>query len=139
MVTEVLMAVRPKYAESILAGHKRYELRRSRPHLDVGAIVWLYATKPRGAVIGRFEVDHVIDGTPSQLWQTLGPLLGVSRAELRRYLAGRRTGYAIKVKNVSRLDRDVELPPSAAVPQSYRFLRHRRASDRVLSSTLAAS
>lgn len=139
MVTEVLMAIRPKHAESILAGFKSYELRRSRPHLDVGAVIWLYATKPRGAVVGRFEVDHIVDGTPSKLWRTLGPHLGVSRAELRQYLAGKGKGYAIKVKNATRLDTDVELPTTAVIPQSYRFLRQRRASDRSLSNLLSAS
>jgi predicted transcriptional regulator len=123
------MAIRPKFADLILGGQKTYELRRSRPGFGSGSTVWIYATKPCGAVIGAFEAGEVVSASAGGLWSTLGARLGVSPTELEQYLEGAALGYAIEVRRAHRLPVPVPLPAGAVVPQSYRYLKRGVAAD----------
>ena len=138
MVSDVLMAIRPQFADRILSGSKQYEVRRSRPGFRKGSTVWIYATKPCGAVIGLFEAGEIVEASSAGLWRALGPRLGVTRAELEQYLVGKDRAFAIKVLRPRRLDASVDLPRGVVVPQSYRYLRREADGDDALARLLHA-
>jgi len=121
VVTSVLMSVKERFAEAILGQSKRYELRRVRPRIAPGATVWLYATKPRGAVVGRFEAGEILSSSPAELWRAIGPHTGVTRKEFMAYFSGCDVAHAIEVKRPIRTDPQ-PLPDAGRAPQSYRFL-----------------
>jgi predicted transcriptional regulator len=115
------MSVKERFAEAILGQQKRYELRRVRPRIASGSVVWLYATKPCGAVVGWFEAGDVISAPPPELWKRVGQQSGVSRAEFVAYFTGCDTGHAIEVRRSVRTPRR-PLPDAGRAPQSYRYL-----------------
>jgi predicted transcriptional regulator len=118
------MAIKPRFADAILARRKRYELRRTRPGFSEGSVVWLYATSPRSAVVGLFVAGQVSAAAPATLWRKLGKYTGITRAEFMEYYSGAPTAYAIEVRRARRATSTAP-PVGGAVPQSYRYLLQR--------------
>jgi len=137
MVTNVLMSIRLPFASSILTGEKKFEFRRVRPRFDPGSRVWMYATKPTGAVIGVFEAGDIVSGQPAWLWSQVEGHAGLSEDEFRDYFRGRTQAHAIMIREVQTLDPTL-LPEGSTIPQSYRFLRGDETA-RLALSTRAAS
>ena len=65
---QVLLSIKPEYAEKILNGEKKYEFRKVLPKNKSITKVIIYATMPIGKVIGEFEIAELISDSPSRLW-----------------------------------------------------------------------
>ena len=50
--TDAIISIHPDYADAIFAGKKTIELRRRIPEVPSGTRLWIYATRPTGAIIG---------------------------------------------------------------------------------------
>lgn len=123
----MLLSVRPRYAESILAGTKRAEIRRQRPGILPGTPVIIYATKPLGAVIGTAKIDQVCQGTPAELWDQHHQDVAVSQDEFDQYLSGTSTAYILLLSGARRLARpltldDMRESAQFQPPRSYRYV-----------------
>jgi len=121
MVSNVLLSIRLRFAAAILDGEKRFELRRARPHIDPGSRVWMYATKPTGAIVGVFESGEVLSGTPEWLWEQVGRQTALTREEFGDYFRGCVVGHAISVRKPQSVTPTL-VPEGSTIPQSYRFL-----------------
>jgi len=130
----LLVSVKPVYAELILAGIKTVELRRVRPHVDVGADVLLYASSPAMAMVGTARVASVDVRDIDAIWTSYGPSTGIDRATYDEYYAGNDQAVAIALTNVRRLRRRVPLAELRQriigfnPPQSFRYLGATEAS-----------
>jgi predicted transcriptional regulator len=125
----MLLSVRPRFAESILAGTKRAEIRRQRPRIRPGTPVIIYATMPLGAVIGTANIDRVCEGTPTELWDRYHPEVGVSQEEFDQYLSGTSTAYLLLLSGARRLGTpltldDMRESADFQPPRSYRYVDH---------------
>lgn len=60
---DVLLSLKPKYAEMILSGKKTVELRKRWANKEVDK-VWIYATEPVGKILGYFEEGTVWTASP---------------------------------------------------------------------------
>ncbi|MEP9377487.1 ASCH domain-containing protein [Aquabacter sp. CN5-332] len=85
---EAIISIRPNFAEAIIAGEKTVELRRRIPPIEIGTRLWIYATKPVGAVIGSAVVKDIFRGLPEDIWDKGGNLSRVDRADFDIYFAG---------------------------------------------------
>lgn len=121
-----LMSIRPEYAEKILSGEKRIELRRQRPRLEPGDIVIVYVTSPASEVAGAFSVGEVISKSVNSMWRTFRPVLGVEKAKYEAYFDDRDVAYGITIDRVWS-SRPIDLPSlrrrfdGFVPPQSYMF------------------
>lgn len=125
----MLLSVRPRYAESILTGAKRVEIRRQRPGVTPGTPVIIYATKPLGAVIGTAIIDQVRQGTPTELWAHYQEEMGVTQDEFEQYVGDLTTAYLLLLADASRLPipltlSDMRESADFQPPRSYRYLNH---------------
>lgn len=136
MVTDVLMSIRPAYAEAIFAGTKRVELRRRRPSFGTGTRVVVYSSSPRREIQGTFRVGSILTDDLDSLWQRIGDVSGIDRTTFDAYFTGCSAGSAIEVLEPKRVQpAPLTIPP----PQSYLFLRPReRRHQRVLRAVVAA-
>jgi hypothetical protein len=66
---DAIISIHPGYADAILAGTKTIELRRRVPKLTTGSQLWIYATRPTGAVIGVVTVQDVTKAHPMTIWK----------------------------------------------------------------------
>ncbi|ALT78816.1 ASCH domain-containing protein [Paucibacter sp. KCTC 42545] len=121
----VLLSIKPKYADLILAGSKRVEFRRSWAAQDVGVIV-LYSSAPVQKLVGIVEVDEVIVASPTSLWKAcVENGGGLTREELRTYFAGKSKGVAILLGSVHLAAKQIapsDVFDDFVPPQSFRYL-----------------
>jgi predicted transcriptional regulator len=90
----LLMSIRPRFADQILRGVKRFELRRRPLRVQPGAVVVVYASASIRAVIGAFVVDGILTKSVPTLWDELSGQLGVTKDEYDSYFAGTQVGHA---------------------------------------------
>ena len=121
----VLLSIKPKYAELILAGSKKVELRRSWPSNDIGVMI-LYSSSPVQRLVGIAYVDRVNEADVSGLWQlACDNGGGVTHEELVNYFEGKKTAFGIMIKNTKTAQCAIdpkEIFPDFSPPQSYSYL-----------------
>ena len=119
-----LISVHPEFADKLLSGEKRVELRRSRVRGAISHLV-IYATAPKSAVLGWVKVTAVESASPTNIWNAHKKHAGISRARFRRYFRGCRSATAIRVVDPQPLQRPLRLSQineDLSAPQSWRYL-----------------
>lgn len=119
----MLLSIKPEYAKAILAGQKEYEFRKRRCKTGVNKIVF-YSTAPEGKVVGEAEIEDIIEGSPSKIWELTKKTAGITQAKYFAYYHGYHNAIAYKLKNVV-----IYAPPKelsdyeiAHAPQSFIYL-----------------
>lgn len=124
----LLISVRPRFAALIFAGTKIVELRRLRPRIGKGDLVFVYVSSPVMALEGAFEVGEVVAATPSSIWRRYNGGSGLSKREFDAYFKGKKTAYAILINRFWRLPVPVRLAKLRKErngfhpPQSYHYI-----------------
>jgi type I restriction enzyme, S subunit len=123
----VILSIKPKYAQLILSGAKRYEFRKSIFSEKYVHEAYIYATEPIKRIIGLFEIGDIIRDSPECLWDKLGLLSGMNETEFFDYFRDAKIGFAIEIKHVEvfKVQRDPkELIPGFNPPQSFCYLKY---------------
>jgi len=136
----IILAIRPEFVEAIFAGRKRFELRRRRPCIDRGEIVYMYCTAPRQAIVGQFICREVHGGSPEELWRRFGGSSSLSQDGFWAYFGGVERGYALEIDQVRRWEEPLGLEAIRRMtPRFWPPQFHRRVSpDEPLVRWLAA-
>lgn len=121
----VLLSIKPKYADLILGGTKRVELRRSWPSNDIGAMI-LYSSAPIQKLVGVAFVSRIEEHALEDLW-TLAEDYGggVTYDELELYIKGKKTAFGVIIDRVKIAETQVDpknLFPGFTPPQSFLYL-----------------
>ncbi|MFM0616257.1 hypothetical protein PQR37_19520 [Paraburkholderia nemoris] len=97
----VLLSIKPRFCDLILAGSKRVELRRSWPAgTDIGVMI-LYSSSPVQQLVGVAYVDHVEERDTDGLWSLACQYGGgLDRDELVSYFHGKSRAYGILIDSV---------------------------------------
>lgn len=120
-----MLSVKPRFADLIVAGTKRVELRRAVPAQSVGTIAF-YSSSPVQAIVALVDVRETIEASPSKLWEVARDNGGgLTRMELRTYFKSKNTGFALMLENVRVFDRPVNPKTFFKVftpPQFFKYL-----------------
>jgi predicted transcriptional regulator len=121
---DVLLSIKPEFADQILNGSKRFEYRKAAFKYNAKTRVLIYATMPIGKIIGEFAVDQVLKASPEELWNDTHHHSGISRERFLSYFEGRAFGVAIGVKKARKYAKPVELSSltDGVAPQSFRYI-----------------
>jgi predicted transcriptional regulator len=120
-----LLAIKPRFAEAIMAGRKKVEFRKTRFSQPPRYIV-LYASTPIQQIVAYFEVAYIKELTPIGLWREFRKVGAIDYSEFSKYYGTRATGYAIVVGAVWKLRKPATLRNICAksvVPQSFCYLQ----------------
>lgn len=121
----IVLSIKPKYVDLILAGTKTVEFRRAWAAEKVDTIA-IYASAPIQKIVGVAQVADVVFATPSRLWDHCKRCGGgLTKSELLAYMDGKKKGYAILLSSVKRFDQGII--PSRVItdfspPQSFRYM-----------------
>ncbi len=117
------MSIKPRYADAIFRGDKRFEFRRAIFRKPV-AVVVVYTTSPVSRVVGEFDIDAIITDTIEGLWKRTKHRAGIDRKQFFSYFAGRKVGYAIAIGSVRRYPLSLDLSSNFGIrpPQSFVYL-----------------
>lgn len=107
--SDAIISIHPRHANAILDGAKTVELRRRIPALSVGTRLWIYATRPVGAVIGTATVDSIVRGDPEEMWLKFGDRTGIDRIDYDAYFGGAHEAIGLVLVNPLRTLENVEI------------------------------
>ena len=99
--TALLISIKPPHIDEILQGRKTTELRRRfKVPNAAGRHLFLYASTPRQALVGRARIGRVACLPVERLWEAVHGSACVTREQFDAYFAGKSDGYALSLENV---------------------------------------
>jgi type I restriction enzyme S subunit len=123
---DVLLSIKPKYANKIIEGEKTYEFRKIRLDKQKIGYVYIYSTSPVKKIVARIAIGEIIEDSPERLWRRCKKHSGVTKEEFFSYYAEKDVAFAIPIKKVEPLETPID--PYAKIanftpPQSYYYLK----------------
>ncbi len=119
----VILSIKPKFANAIFAGEKKVEFRKSLFKKKVDRVL-VYSSAPVKRIIGSFTISEIIKNTPEKLWQQFGDVGGIEEKEFFNYFGNRNDGYSIHIADYDKFDSPIEprdLIENFTPPQSFRY------------------
>ena len=121
----IVLSIKPKYAELILAGTKTVEFRRTWAAKKVEVIA-IYASSPIQKLVGIARVSDIVRAKPTTLWGYCSKRGGgLTKTELTAYFNGKDTGFAVLLQDVKRFVRGIDpkkVIKDFSAPQSFRYM-----------------
>lgn len=122
----VLLSIKPEYADAILNGKKKREYRRVAPKRGTPMRLVLYVTDPIQAALGEAWCLRVREGSPEILAEETARFTPHDREDILDYFGDRDTGYALSISNYRRFENPlprssfeaIGLPPA----QNFRYM-----------------
>ncbi len=99
-MTAALISIHPKHVKNIIDGTKTIELRSRSMRLEKGDTLWIYSTKPIGAIVAAATVDFVSALDSKFIWENYSNNLCISESEYLEYCDDRSIMTLIGLKNV---------------------------------------
>lgn len=123
----MLLAIKPRFADLIIARKKVVEVRRGGTSIKIGDVLVLYSSAPECSIRATCSVGSVETRTVQSALAALNGETGLTKEELREYLQGAETATLIGIESVLCLSRPIPLKElrrnaRVVIPQSYRFL-----------------
>lgn len=97
---DLVFSIKPSYADRIVGGAKRVEIRRRFSAKWRGATALLYASAPSRHFVGEATIGEVITKSPDAIWSDWKDELGCSFDEFSSYCHGASQVSAIVFKEV---------------------------------------
>ncbi len=123
----IILSIKPKFAEAILNGTKKWEYRRIPPNIKETTPMILYATEKTKAIVGVCQVTQLLRKPLKSLIKLTITETTSTREGLNEYFNGIKLCSALRVENPFRieikLEKIRELMPSFVAPQSFYYLK----------------
>ncbi len=116
----VVLSLKPRFAEAILAGAKTVELRRTEPKIVVPTRALLYAASPVRALLGTCIITSVQSLDLATLWREHGSGAGLPYHEFHEYFEGADVGTALTLVQPRAFTQLVTLQDLRAEPRGFR-------------------
>ncbi len=97
---QLLMSVKPEFAERIMKRKKTVELRRRFSTRWLNHRINIYASAPVMSLMGEARIAGVIANKPEVIWERFQDQIGCSREEFDAYATGTDELYAIELDDV---------------------------------------
>lgn len=121
----VLLSIKPKYVNEILAGKKKFEFRKAIFKKKDISKVFIYSSSPVKRVVASFEISKIIEDTPKKLWRQCHKYGGIKKQDFFDYFKDSDVAYAIEITNLNKLSEPIDpyaLMTDFKAPQSYCYL-----------------
>jgi type I restriction enzyme S subunit len=106
-MVDIILSIKPKYAEKILTGEKKVEFRKQIPKQKF-SWVYIYASSPNKKIVGRFKVKNEIKGSPEEVWEKCGSSGGIEQENYFLYCNGNKIIYGLEVAEIKRIDPPID-------------------------------
>lgn len=121
---DILLSIKPIYANKIYKGNKKFEYRKKIPKQGIGR-VYLYESTPVKKITGYFTFEMVINDSPDELWNKTKIFAGIEDEEYVKYFSGYTIAYAFKIDHVHKFPNSVDpcdIWEKFNAPQSYKYI-----------------
>lgn len=106
---EILLSIKPEYADKILEGSKQVEYRSWIPSCGLPFKVFIYSSDPKKKIVGSFIVNSIISGVPETVWEKTQAIGGTSADFFFSYFKDKTTAYAYEVSDVEKFPEELDL------------------------------
>lgn len=127
---DLLVSMKPRYAERILAGSKLVEIRKKFSEKWIGCKAILYSSSPQRALVGEATVRSVTSASPTAIWARFGTSIGCSAKDFKAYVGATEEVSAIELDEIFPYKQPISLSQISHLlgerltpPQSYCDLR----------------
>ncbi|XDD44689.1 ASCH domain-containing protein (plasmid) [Leptospira sp. WS60.C2] len=122
---KILLSIKPEFVEKIFNGEKKFEYRKRGMKNPKFTKVVVYSTMPVGKLIGEFEIEKVLSGSPEEIWEKTSEYSGIQKVFFDNYYCNTDSAIALKIKNVVQYKKPKE--PKAVfknfkAPQSFSYV-----------------
>ncbi len=120
----VLLSVKPKYAEKILEGGKKYEFRRSIFRRNDVEKVYIYSSSPVSKIIAVFEIERILKDSPKEIWKQCQKYAGISKKDFFAYFKNSEVAFAIEIGGVDSFHEPIDpfIIENFKPPQSFYYV-----------------
>ena len=122
-LTNVILSIKPVYAEAIMSGLKTIEFRKKVFKRPVNKI-YVYASSPIKKIIGYFTISEVVEAAPKDLWESFNSVGGIDKQSFFDYYDGVSDAIGLKVDEVRQFNNGVnplDVLDKFTAPQSYMY------------------
>ena len=121
---DVLLSVKPEFANLIFNGTKQYEYRRNMFCERNINRVMVYASSPVKKIVGEFQIEDILYDDINTLWTNTRNKSGISKKYFLQYFSNKSMGYAIKISTIRSYDIPLHLNSInvSTPPQSFMYL-----------------
>lgn len=123
-LTDVILSIKPVYANAILEGVKTVEFRKRIFKKNVDKI-FIYSSSPTKMIVGYFTFSNIVEDTPENLWKTFKKVGGINKDDFFEYYKETEKGFGIVIKEVVKFEVEkdpIEFIENFTAPQSYVYL-----------------
>lgn len=123
-LTDVILSIKPVYANAILEGVKTVEFRKRVFKKNVDKI-YIYSSSPTKMIVGYFTFSNIVEDTPENLWKTFQKVGGINKDDFFEYYKETEKGFGIVIKEVVKFESEkdpIEFIENFTAPQSYVYL-----------------
>ncbi len=123
---DIMMSIKPEYAERILNGSKRWEFRKSIPKdIDDCNHIYVYATAPVKKVVCALFIGDILYEEPSSLYELTKNTAGIGKDSFMWYFRDCKKGYAIGIRGKIVFDQPKDLSDFGIkrAPQSWCYVK----------------
>jgi len=122
-MSRMLLSIKPKYVDEIIAGTKQYEFRKFHCRDDIKTII-IYATAPIKKVVAEVSLLGIVEGDVDSVWKQTKFAGGITHKDYREYYKKRNTATAYHLGVVIQYDYPMNLSDFGLnyVPQSFAYV-----------------
>lgn len=99
-MAKIILSIKPKFAEKILAQKKSFEFRTKIPQKQVESIL-IYETAPFKKIVAEVKIVKIISGSPSEIWRQTKNKAGISKKAFNKYFKGHTIAYAYHLGQIT--------------------------------------
>ena len=123
----LFISVKPEFANKIVTKEKTIELRKIRPHVNIGDYIIIYASSPIKSVIGYGIIKQIIEKSPRRMWDEHSEFLGIDKDRFDEYYTEKEKSIGIEIHKIKKikpisLESMKTIDPSFHPPQVYRYV-----------------
>jgi predicted transcriptional regulator/N-acetylglutamate synthase-like GNAT family acetyltransferase len=97
---DIVMSIKPEYADEIKKKNKKVEIRRKFNKKWEGAYAMLYASRPAQEFFGEARISKVVEDSPKEIWGLFNSDLGVDKDKFFQYCYGVETVSALVLSDI---------------------------------------
>jgi predicted transcriptional regulator len=101
MHVDMVISMKPRYAELVLEGKKRVEFRRRFSSRWQGKRLAIYSSEPVQALVGEATISRVVVDSPERVWEIFSAEAGVTHEAFAQYARGTGMVAALVLENVT--------------------------------------
>lgn len=123
-LTDVILSIKPIYAQAIMRGEKKVEFRKQIFKKPVDKVL-VYSSSPEKKIIGYFTIKGFETANPEELWEKYNKVGCIDKNAFFEYYKNSEKGVSIIINDFKKFTNPIdpkELIKNFCAPQSYIYV-----------------